>query len=401
MLKKIGENYGESFYLLDSERFAANFRELQKAFRKVYPHSQLAYSYKTNYTPKLCKIVDRLGGYAEIVSDMEYEITKRIGVKPEKVIFNGPYKNPSAVREILLAGGTVNLDSAAETDVIRQIADGNPDRLLRVGIRCNFAVGGTSLSRFGIDVDSEEFDRTLSFLTSLQNVRFAGLHCHFASRRLETWPIRADGMVRLIDEKRMDAPEQVDLGGGLFGKMDDSLKAQFDSYIPSYDEYARAAAAKFAERFPDQKPLLLIEPGSALAGDVMQFAAKVTAIKAIRGKTIATLLGSVYNINPTLNHKNPPLYIYHKDEDSARTYKDLDFGGFTCIESDYLYRGYAGKLGIGDYAVFGNVGSYSLVLKPPFILPNFAVVDYDARSGTTELVKRRETFDDLFHTFVF
>ena len=40
--------YGEAFYLLDSEQFQKNFVELRDAFRKVYPNFNIAYSYKTN-----------------------------------------------------------------------------------------------------------------------------------------------------------------------------------------------------------------------------------------------------------------------------------------------------------------------------------------------------------------
>ena len=72
---------------------------------------------------------------------------------------------------------------------------------------------------------------------------------------------------------------------------------------------------------------------------------------------------------------------------------------FTCIESDYLYRHYDGSLAVGDIVEFGNVGSYSVVLKPPFILPNFPMIDISGNS--VELIKRGEVFDDLFHTFEF
>ena len=80
-------------------------------------------------------------------------------------------------------------------------------------------------------------------------------------------------------------------------------------------------------------------------------------------------------------------------------YKNLDFVGFTCIEGDVLYHGYNGKLAHGDVIVIGNCGSYSIVMKPPFILPNFPILDI---CGTeTEIVKRQENFDDLFHTYTF
>lgn len=398
-IKQLSEKVGDAFYMLDGKQFKDNFIELKSEFSKIYPDFNIAYSYKTNYTPKLCRIVNELGGFAEVVSDMEMEIALRIGVEPKKIIWNGPYKNAKKVEQLLVMGGTVNIDSAYEIDLVADIADRHPNHKLNIGIRCNFDVGDGIVSRFGFDIESEDFKKALSLFETHKNLYLIGLQCHFATRRLETWKPRAEGMLALIDQLGI-VPEHIDLGGGLFGKMADSLKAQFDSEIPTYKQYAEAVAPTFAEHFRNskKKPLLLIEPGSALVGDCMKFASRVVNIKEVRGKAIATLLGSIYNINPTLNKKNPPIEVYAMGE-RQREYKDLDFGGFTCIESDYLYRHYDGKLAKGDMVVFGNAGSYSVVLKPPFILPNFPIIDIT--DGKLEIIKRGEGFDDLFHTFAF
>lgn len=397
-LAELIEKYGDAFYLLDSEQFQKNFVELREAFTKFYDNFNIAYSYKTNYTPKLCKIVDDLGGYAEVVSHMEMEIALRIGVKPEKIIWNGPYKKAEKVEELLVAGGTVNIDSEYEIELIREIAHKYPSKNINIGIRCNYDINDGVVSRFGFDIESPQFRKALE-LASESNITVIGLQCHFATRRLDTWEPRARKMLMLLDDLGI-VPEHIDLGGGLFGKMSDSLKAQFDSPIPSYQEYAQAVAPLFAEHFANssKRPLLLVEPGSALVGDCMRFAAKVINIKEVRGKAIATLLGSIYNINPTLNKKNPPIEVYNLGGEQVE-YADLDFGGFTCIESDYLYRHFKGKVSAGDVVVFGNVGSYSVVLKPPFILPNFPVIDICGEN--VELIKQAETFDDIFHTFAF
>lgn len=399
-LDAIGSAYGETFYLLDTDRFAANYRELHKAFSRHYPKFSIAYSYKTNYVPAVCKRLNELGGYAEVVSHMEWEIARCVGVPAEKVIFNGPWKQPEAVEQLLLAGGVVNVDSLTELPLLEGIAARHPEARLNIGIRVNFDIGDGVVSRFGVDADNE-LPAVLAFLQSHPGMELASLQCHFATRRLDTWRPRAEGMLALIRKHDLH-PRVVDLGGGLFGKMHDSLKAQFTSPIPTYEEYAEAAAAPFAAFYRDvpeqDRPLLLIEPGSALSGDVMHFACKVQSIKQIRGQAIATVLGSVYNINPTLNGKNPPLEVFHCGAET-RPYSDLLVGGFTCIESDYLFKGYCGQLAQGDYLLFGNVGSYSVVLKPPFILPNFAVVDM--AGGSTRQVKRPEVFEDLFATYSF
>lgn len=407
ILERIAKSYGDSFYLLDSEQFVRNYEELQKSFRDIYADTHIAYSYKTNYTPALCKIVDQLGGYAEVVSGMEYDLALKVGVRPEKIFFNGPYKHPEPVEMLLTRGGVVNVDSQYELDIIGSISKKHTGSRLNVGLRCNFDIHDGITSRFGFDTKGEEFAAALNYLRTLPNVNLAGLNCHFATRSLEAWPKRAEGMLKLVGEYFQSPPEFISLGGGLFGKMGESLKAQFDSRIPDYKEYAEAVAPLFSSAYSqkgiNRKPKLIIEPGSALAGDVLKLVTKVVNIKDVRGKKIATLTGSVYNINPTLNKKNPPVTVYHpvENQNEQKVYTDLDLAGYTCIESDYLYRGFNGKLAVGDIVVFDNAGSYSIVLKPPFILPNFPIVEYKPQTNAIELVKRQETFEDLFHTFCF
>ena len=397
IIKNLQAEYGEAFYLLDSAQFRKNYAELKAAFNDIYPNWNIAYSYKTNYTPKLCKIVNELGGYAEVVSEMELEISKRVGCKMDRVIWNGPIKNVPIMEQFLLDGGTINIDCIEELEQIEDIHYRHADKLINVGIRCNYDVNDGVVSRFGFDIDGEDFMEAVKFATSTKNVKFINFQCHFAKRQIAYWPARAKGMVDLIDRLGI-IPERIDIGGGLFGKMADSLKAQFSCEIPDYEAYAKAAAQVFADYFKDKdvKPELLIEPGSAVVGDCMKFLGTVKTIKNVRGKWMAHVLGSQKNISMT--GINPPIEVIAMGGEQ-KEYKDLDFLGFTCIEGDVLYHNYTGKLAHQDVIVISNCGSYSLVMKPPFILPNFPVLDIS--EGKTEVIKRAENFDDLFHTFNF
>ncbi|SHE22736.1 Orn/DAP/Arg decarboxylase family protein [methanotrophic endosymbiont of Bathymodiolus puteoserpentis (Logatchev)] len=70
------------------------------------------------------------------------------------------------------------------------------------------------------------------------------------------------------------------------------------------------------------------------------------------------------------------------------------------MENDCLYDNYTGKLGVNDHIVFNNVGAYTNVLRPPFI--NFAppIISIDAQEKI-EMIRRRETLDDIFSTYTF
>jgi len=400
-LDQLSQQYGEAFYLLDSDSFENNYKELSGSFKQYYAKFNIAYSYKTNYIPKLAKIVDRLGGYAEVVSDMECRVALRCGVLPSHIIWNGPVKNQQKVKKLLLAGGTVNLDSTYEIEGIRNIAENYPGQMINVGLRCNYDVGDGVLSRFGFDTESDEFDEALRYIASTDNVNLINLHAHFAKRSPEFWTARAKGMLDIYDRVVKNynlKPERLDIGGGIYGLMPDTLRKQLGVSSVTYDDYASRAAKLFAEYFKNEEnpPYLFIEPGSALAGDCMKFVCRVESIKEIRGKTIATVAGSQKNIS--MSGVNPPIAIVPCGK-IQKMYENADIAGYTCIESDFLYKGYSGKLAVGDYVVIDNCGSYSIVMKPPFILPNFPVIDICGNK--MELIKRSEEFDDIFHTYNF
>lgn len=408
ILEELSNIYGDSFYLLDSQRFERNYDEFLKAFRDIYPKTFIAYSYKTNYTPKLCALIDRKGGYAEVVSEMEFDLAAKLGVPIQKIIFNGPYKSKKAIKKCLLGGGIVNLDSFYEIDIVEKIARDNPEINMSIGIRCNFDVGSSMPSRFGFDIDGKDFYRTFGRLKNIDNVVIKGLHCHFPNRDLESFIVRVDKMLRLSEKLFSLPPEFIDIGGGFCGKMSEFLKKQFKYRVPNYQEYAEAIGTKFREFYKhlddSEKPKLLLEPGTALVADTMKFVVKVIDIKAIRNKIIATVSGSKYNVIPTsADGINLPITVYQKPENDRHyeEYDSIDIAGYTCMENDYLYRGYKGSLKRGDYIVFDNVGSYSIVLKPPFILPNCPIIEYNPKKKSYEIIKRKEENEDIFRTFNF
>lgn len=389
------------FYLLNIDKLNENYTKLNDAFSRRYKHFKIAYSYKTNYTPEICKAINRNGGMAEVVSDMELYLAMKIGVPFDKIIYNGPYKGKGQFT-LLENSGTVIIDNIEQLKSILIWAEKNPNLIGNIGVRVNYELIPNKISRFGFDVNSPELAYALNTIGKIHNLHLRGLHCHFSGARgLKEWKTRIDTMLGLVKKFELDKIDFIDLGSGMFGEMNPELAKQFPLQ-PSFEEYAEVVAGTMSESFASieekDKPWLIVEPGTTIVANVMQLVSKVMHIKNIRGKNFIGLNSSIHNAGELSMKKNLPISVVRSSTKSDRV-ENADFTGYTCLEYDILYRNYTGEISVNDFVVMDNVGSYSVVLKPPFILPQcpIAIVKNDNIVDTT--VKRSETFEEVFRTF--
>lgn len=400
LLKKLEKQFGLPLYVFDETAFINNYNNFVSCFQKAYPNYRISYSYKTNYTPYICKLIKENGGYAEVVSEMEYNIARKNGYDNSKIIFNGPDKGQAGV-DAVLNGSIVNVDNIYELNRICSAAKENPERNLKIGIRVNLDIGQSFISRFGMD--KTDVKRAFDIVDGINNLNIVGLHCHISRcRDLKAWKKRTEIMLALSDKYFPVAPEYIDLGSGMFGLMEPSFAAQFNE-IPSYEEYATVTAELIAKHFSDlddeKNPILFTEPGTTLINKYIDVIGKVCAIKNINEKNFAVMNCSEHNLGETCTLKQLPIEVIHTGN-SLTNYDNLDFTGYTCLEQDVLYKNYCGPLSAGDYIIFGNTGGYSNVYKPPFIKPNCAMISANNNQDFM-LIKQAETFEDIMHTYVF
>lgn len=401
-VKAIAQAHGDAFYTFDGARFRENFVRLRTAFTARYSNTRIAYSYKTNYTPAICKMVNELGGYAEVVSEMEYELARELGVSGQHIIYNGPYKSFRSVRNALHAGAIVNLDSMHDYANVMSVASEAPRQDFSVGLRCNFPLTEECTSRFGFDANGSEFWRVIDGIRSSQNVSLSGIHCHFPNRDLASFRLRMIQMLDIASRVFPFPPLFLNLGGGFFGEMPESLQATYETKPPDFGQYAEVICDLLGKASAtwDAKPTLFIEPGTALVADTLRFYVKVIDIKDIRGRRIATVAGSLFNISPYSRIRYLPVRVIrdHAGNEEAIEEK-YDVAGYTCIEGDYLTRGLSGRLDVGDFLEYRNVGSYSIVMKPPFILPNVPILGISEEDGEVFVIRRAESTASLFESF--
>jgi diaminopimelate decarboxylase len=85
----------------------------------------------------LCRIIKSKGGFAEVVSRLEYDLAIKIGQQPNKIVFNGPVEHYEDIELALENGSIVNLDSWSEIDHVAQYANKNAKKEVKVGLRIN------------------------------------------------------------------------------------------------------------------------------------------------------------------------------------------------------------------------------------------------------------------------
>ncbi len=391
-ISEYGSTWGSPLYVFDEDSFLENYKRFEKCFKSIYKKYTISYSYKTNYAPYICRLVYDLGGFAEVVSDMELTIARNAGNADDQIVYNGPCKGP-LLEEFVLRGGMTNIDNFDELERIASFAKNNPDREIQFGIRVNIDIGQGFISRFGID--ERDLGKAFQIVDQIANAKIIGLHCHIGrSRSIEAWKNRSQKMIDIADRFFSDPPAYISLGSGMYGEMDSQLACQFGDDLPDYEKYAEAVARPFADHYTGtEQPILFTEPGTTLINKYVSFLSKVTAVKHIKGKDFIVLNGSKHNLGEICELKQLPVHIIASSNNKEKV-RNADFVGYTCLEHDVLYRGFTGEIAVGDSVVFDNVGGYSNVSKPPFIMPNCCMV-----SSNGAVIKRAETVEEVMCTY--
>lgn len=395
------KEYGSPLYVFHDAEFIENYNHLCEAMRAEYENYIPAYSYKTNYTPHICKLVKSLGGYAEVVSDMELEVALRIGYPHHLIIYNGPCKGPM-MEDHILKGGISNIDNKAEAERVVDLAKQHPDKTIKIGIRINTDIGAGFVSRFGLEVGSKDMDNVVAMLNKQPNICVVGIHMHVSrARYIEAWQKRIDNILAAADRYIIGTPEYIDLGSGMFADMEDYLKDQFTIKVPTYEEYAKVVAGTMAKHYQnaEKKPLLFTEPGTTVVSRYLSIMTTVTGVKTIKENHYALVDADYHNTGETSRMMKVP-YTHYTCGEGEVSGEEPDIMGFTCLEQDCIYKKFPGSVRIGDVIEFRNIGGYSVVYKPPFIQPCCTMVSIN-QDGGVELIKKKESFDNIFATFKF
>ena len=270
-----------------------------------------------------------------------------------------------------------NLDSVAE---VERAADlGSKARPFRAGLRVAPRLRNGELSRFGIDVAVPANLDRIRKVFETGRFEIDGLHVHHSSERSsQSFVARLDllqGAARVLDV----VPNYFDLGGGVPSEIPASIAATLDYEIETPVRFAAGLGAALAQKLADHQIEVILEPGIGVLADAMIYLTSVVDVKETSTRVDVISDGSIFDVNPLRSGVSPPCRLVTDRPGDARP-ADLRLFGSTCMEIDKL-----GSLTEsivperGEVVVVSNVGAYSNVMSPEFIVAHAPVYSVSER----------------------
>lgn len=348
------------------------FRQLQHSMQQCWGQHIVGYSFKTNYLAAESGVFKSLGGWAEVVSEREYELARRLGYPGAEIILNGPHKPNSLLRAASRDGALINLNDLNELDRLQTIA-ASDGMTPRVGLRLSATLPRIGHSRFGFSMENDEAITAVRTLTLAPALRLEGLHTHAYGDTddPEIYRLAADRLgafaQRHIANYRQTL-KYLDVGGG-YPAHSPKPKSRTEWAPQEIDVYVKSVADALKKYFDpaDKRQTLVMEPGRYLTCDGIVLATQVVHAFDRNGQQQVNCDGSISMI--PLTHYCPQIINAYSSELQPKGDHVVPtiIHGSTCRENDLLYNGPFPRVTRGDYLLHFAAGAYNSSLSPDFI----------------------------------
>jgi diaminopimelate decarboxylase len=356
-----------------------------RAYARVDPDALVVYGTKAFPNVALLRLLAAQGLGADVSTLGELEFAQRAGILGDRLVFHGNNKSDEELRAAATAGALVVLDALEEIDRARVAGVRTVLIRLTPGIEAETHRAIRTAhheSKFGLPPDEA--------VAAIGEARTAGLdvtglHVHIGSQLT-----RADestlAVERLVDVARRCSdwsPRLFNLGGGL------GVRHTRDESVPDIEEFAGGLVRHVRTHWSDPVRLIL-EPGRSLIG---QAGMTLYSVGTVKG-TIAAIDGGMSdNPRPQLyGARYEALLANRAGEPAAGNYR---VAGKHCESGDVLIEAVdLPEPRRGDLLGVPATGGYTLSMASTYnSVPRPAVVL--VAEGRAELIRRRETLDDL------
>ncbi|HMB19738.1 MAG TPA: diaminopimelate decarboxylase [Spirochaetota bacterium] len=391
-LAKLADEFNTPLYVYSKKALKERYAEIDSALGDV-PHV-ICYSVKSNSNLSVLELMKDMGAGMDVVSGGELFRAIKIGVKPEKIVYAGVGKTGEEIEYALIAGIRMfNCESFQEIEAIDYVA-GQLGKNASIAIRVNpdvdanthhYITTGKKENKFGITVPL--LMDNLDILKKCKNITLKGIHAHIGSQIVTVEPFEnaLDRLMALIENLKSDGFTEintVNLGGGFGIRYNDEELFDVNDW-----------ASIVKERVNGSGLTLIIEPGRYIAGNSGALVTRVVYKKKSETKTfLITDTGMHHLIRPSLYGA-----FQHIRNCSLREGSEVvDVVGPICESGDFFARDREISLSQqGDLLAVLSAGAYGMVMASRYNshpMPAEVMVNED---GTSSLIRRRESYDDI------
>lgn len=393
------ENYGSPLFVYSERRLRKKYREISDAFTTRYPKVTFGWSYKTNYLSSICSIFHQEGAIAEVVSEMEYDKARKLGMPGNKIIFNGPRKSMKALETAVKEGATINVDNLDEIADLEKIAETKKMKI-KVGMRINLDAGiMPQWSRFGLNLESGQAMETAKKIATRGHLEICGLHCHIGTFILDpgAYATQIKKMVEFgyaLEEKFKFKMNYIDIGGGFPTR--NRLKGIYlppDVAVPSIDDFAeKITDALYSALKPGDMPTLILETGRAMVEEAGYLISEITSSKRLPDGRRSYVMDAGVNILFTSNWYK---FTIETDREVQGPNENSVLYGPLCMNIDVIDEGLLlPPLKRGIRLIVSPVGAYNVTQWMQFIeyRPNVVLI---GENGEVDVIREGEDLSDI------
>jgi len=410
-LASLRTEWGSPLHVVLADRLRQNVSEFLAINEADRTRGEIFYSYKSNPVPGVLQLIHELGVGAEVISEYELWLAFKLGVPPDRIVFNGPAKSVAAIRDavardILL----LNVNHREEIAVVESVARELRKRP-RIGVRVATSAGWKG--QFGLSISTGEAFAALEEVHRSDVLQLTAIHAHVGGMVRSAQQVHEYvGEVLALEDRVKNelgvALDILDFGGSLatptvasIGALDRKFSVALQAALPEpvpemtlpIRDYVHCVVEQVEAHCAARSrpcPRIFFEPGRALTGNTQILMASVLTLKA--DEPGWAILDAGINLAESVRSE------FHKLFPASRMNEPHTFryrlAGPICSPGDVLYWSESlPALVIGDAIAIMDAGAYFVPFATSFSFPQPAIVMLEG--GTARLLRRAETFDDM------
>lgn len=400
-LTDLAAQFGTPLYVYAADGIDRRAKLFQSAFKNL--EHTVCYAVKANSSLAILRLLAAGGCGFDIVSGGELaRVIAAAGPDAaRRVVFSGvgktaPEMDAALAADILL----FNVESEPELELLASRAAALGKRA-RIALRVNPDVSaethpyistGLSAHKFGIAIGTAH--GVYARAATLPSLDVAGVSVHIGSQIRQVDPF-AEAMSRTLQLVRTlraagHGIRYIDGGGGLgieYGDQPYDAAAQVETYAAALQHALADSALKDLH--------LLLEPGRFLVGQAGVLLTRVLYRKTNGDKQFVIVDAAMNDlIRPALYQAHHEIVPVTKRSDASK--EAVDVVGPVCESGDFFARGRSlQRTEVGDLLAILDTGAYGLSLSSNYntrVRPAEVLVE----QGTPRLIRRRETYEELF-----